>query len=74
LVKAEEFDQCSLHLNVNDVRVPIAEDGLVELPLEIGHGSCLLATARRNGLGIRGELVLTPTIDDDGKPISLSLN
>ncbi len=70
---AETLDNGSLQLVVNDASVAIPLDGLIELPLEVGYKHRLVATGRRNGQALRGELELMPTIDDEGKALALEL-
>jgi hypothetical protein len=70
---AETLDRGSLQLAVNEALVEIGSDGLIELPLEVGHAHHLTATGRRNGQSLRGEIAITPTINDEGKPHTINL-
>lgn len=71
--EAETLEPGSLQLSVNDISVPIPATGLVELSLEVGIAHRLSASGRRQGQRLRGETTLTPTLDDQGKPLTLQL-
>jgi hypothetical protein len=74
IADTENLEQGSLKLFVNEAPVNIPEDGLIELPLEVGHAHHLAAIGRRNGQVVRAEIPFTPSINDDGKPMSLRLS
>jgi len=67
------LDNESLALKVNETIVPIKPEGLIELPLEVGHTHRIVATARRTGQAVRGELQINPNLDDDHKALALDL-
>jgi hypothetical protein len=70
---AETLEDGSLGLTVNDVVVPVPPDGLAELPLEVGVRHHLVASGRRGGRGVRGELEIIPTPEDEDRPLALGL-
>ena len=70
---ADTLDSSSLQLLLNEVPIPIPSNGLVELPLEIGDAHRIVATGRRNGRAVRGEVQLTPNAEDEGRPVELTL-
>jgi hypothetical protein len=63
----------ALKMSVDDVDLPIAADGHMEVPLEVGRAHTIAASGMRDGKQVRGELTLTPSLDDEGKPLLLEL-
>jgi hypothetical protein len=60
-------------LTINDSATFVPADGQIELPLEAGHIHRIAATGFRAGKQVRASLELTPTIEDEGKPVTLQL-
>ena len=67
------LDAGSLALTVDAAVVTLSPDGFVEQPLEVGRAHALVATGRSNGEMLRAEMTFTPTLDDEGKPVTLDL-
>jgi hypothetical protein len=62
-----------LQLQVDGRNFPIAADGLVELPLDIGIAHRLSASGTRGGNAVSGQVNITPTIDDMDKAYEITL-
>ena len=70
---AETLDPHSLQLSLDEVPIPVPANGLLELPLEIGDAHRIVATGRRNGRSVQGQLAMTPSLEDEGRPFALVL-
>jgi hypothetical protein len=62
-----------LTVNLNDHPIAIPADGNVEVPLEVDRPHTFVARGMRNGAQVSGTLQITPTRDDEGKPLLLTL-
>lgn len=63
-----------LTVNLNDHPIAIPADGNVEVPLEVDRLHTFVARGMRNGAQVSGTLQITPTRDDEGKPLLLGLS
>jgi hypothetical protein len=67
------IDPNSLRLTKNDQQVEVPSDGQVELPLEVETSHRLRAQATRGGTQVAWEQTLTPTFDDEARPLTVQL-
>jgi hypothetical protein len=66
-IQTSPLDAGSLAARVDDASITVPPNGLVEIPLDVGREHRIAATARPPARR-RGELRITPTVDDEGKP------
>jgi hypothetical protein len=72
-IDIDSLDAGSLEFSVDGTPTALSAEGLAELSLEIGREHRLEASARRNGQAVHGALALTPTVDDEGRPVEIKL-
>ncbi|HZV66148.1 MAG TPA: hypothetical protein VFG03_14675, partial [Telluria sp.] len=63
----------SLRLQVDNADMPIGPDGLIELQLAPNSPHRIVASASRAGNPVSKELNLTPSPNDQDKPLSIAL-
>jgi hypothetical protein len=68
---AETTQQLSVSLNDHSLALPAG--GNVEVPLEVDRQHTFVGRGMRNGKQVQGSLQITPTQDDEGKPLLLTL-
>lgn len=66
-------DPGSLRLLLNEVALPVPDDFLLEVPLEVGLVHRFVAAATRAGQAVGARLEITPTPEDEGRPLALEL-
>ena len=62
-----------LHMQVDEAPVSVPAQGMFELPLEVGSNHRLVASGRRGGLLLKGQVDITPTLDDEGRALAIDL-
>lgn len=67
------LDPGSLRLLLDEAQLPVPGDSMLEVPLEVGVVHHFAAVATRAGQAVTGRLEITPTPEDDGKPLALKL-
>ncbi|HWT38068.1 MAG TPA: SLATT domain-containing protein [Paraburkholderia sp.] len=73
IVGADTLDSGSLQLFVDEELKQVSPHGLIELQLDAGHPHSVVATGRREGQTVRGELHEDITVDDENKSFALQL-
>ena len=67
------LDPGTLRLRLNEVPLIVPEDFMLEVPLEIGLAQRFVAEATRGGRPVAAQLEITPTPEDEGRPLALEL-
>ena len=67
------MDPGTLRLRLNEVPLIVPEDFMLEVPLEVGLAQRFVAEATRGGRPVAARLEITPTPEDEGRPLALEL-
>ena len=67
------MDAGSLQMSVDATRIDVTPEGFAEPAIEVGRTYTVVATAKSAGEALKGELLLTATLEDDGKPYEIRL-
>lgn len=69
----DEFTPGSLRVSINGAAVSDTDDELIELPLAVGVVQRIVVNAEREGREVTWNEELTPTLEDEARPLAIAL-